>query len=174
LDVTMTRIAAALLAASLAAPSAQAAELRCPSSVSDIRVDGLQRISAGTVFSYLPIEKGDRDRTQAAPGSGARPVQDRVLQRRRTDRQGDILVVTVAERPAISKLTLVGNKDIKTEELMKGPADIGLAEGETFDRSTRPVTQELTRQYNNRGKYNVRSRPRSRRWTATASTSRSP
>jgi outer membrane protein insertion porin family len=65
-------------------------------------------------------------------------------------------VVTVVERPAINKLTLVGNKDIKTDDLMKGLADIGLAEGETFDRMNLDrVTQELTRQYNNRGKYNV-------------------
>src|SRR5690606_33303714 len=75
-------------------------------------------------------------------------------------RQGDILVVTVAERPAINKLTLTGNKDIKTEDLSRGLKDIGLAEGETFDRlALDRVTQELTRQYNNRGKYNVEITP---------------
>src|SRR5690606_7392441 len=75
-------------------------------------------------------------------------------------RQGDILVVTVTERPAINKLTLQGNKDIKTEDLTKGLNDIGLSEGETFDRMALDrVTQELTRQYNNRGKYNVQIEP---------------
>src|SRR3546814_9210456 len=75
-------------------------------------------------------------------------------------RQGDILVVNVVERPAINKLTVTGNKDIKSEELLKGLSDIGLSEGETFNRlSLDRVTQELTRQYNNRGKYNVEISP---------------
>nr|MDQ2702788.1 outer membrane protein assembly factor BamA [Pseudomonadota bacterium] len=69
-------------------------------------------------------------------------------------------VFTVVERPAINKLTLVGNKDIKSEDLLKGLADIGLAEGDTFNRmSLDKVVQELTRQYNNRGKYNVTIAP---------------
>ena len=76
------------------------------------------------------------------------------------DRQGNILVITVVERPAINKLTLAGNKDLKTEDLTKGLKDIGLAEGETFDRlHLDRVTQELNRQYNNRGKYNVEITP---------------
>src|SRR3546814_16321461 len=75
-------------------------------------------------------------------------------------RQGDILVVNVVERPAINKLTVTGNKDIKSEELLKGLSDIGLSEGETFNRlSLDRVTQELTRQYNNRGTYNVEISP---------------
>ena len=128
--------------------------------VSDIRIEGLQRISAGTVFTYLPIERGDSiDQSRAAEAIRAL-YKTGFFEDVRLDRQGDILVVTVVERPAINKLTLVGNKDIKTEDLTKGLADIGLAEGETFDRlSLDRVTQELTRQYNNRGKYNVRINP---------------
>ncbi len=124
--------------------------------VSDIRVDGLQRIAAGTVFTYLPIERGDTvDQTKIAEGIRAL-YKTGFFEDVRMDRQGSILVVTVVERPAINKLTLEGNKDIKTEDLEKGLKDIGLAEGETFDRlSLDRVTQELTRQYNNRGKYNV-------------------
>src|SRR3546814_9442868 len=58
-------------------------------------------------------------------------------------RQGDILVVNVVERPSINKLTLTGNKDIQTDELLKGLADIGLSEGETFNRlSLDRVTQD--------------------------------
>src|SRR5690606_6648932 len=69
-------------------------------------------------------------------------------------------VITVTERPAINKLTLTGNKDIKSEDLLRGLKDIGLSEGETFDRlALDRVTQELTRQYNNRGKYNVQITP---------------
>jgi outer membrane protein insertion porin family len=127
-----------------------------PFVVSDIRVDGLQRIGAGTVFTYLPVERGDTlDAARAAQAIRAL-YKTGFFEDVRLDRQGDILVVTVAERPAINKLTITGNKDIHTEDLMKGLKDIGLSEGETFDRhSLDQVTQELTRQYNNRGKYNV-------------------
>ena len=128
--------------------------------VSDIRIDGLQRISAGTVFTYLPIERGDTiDQSRAAEAIRAL-YKTGFFEDVRLDRQGNILVVTVTERPAINKLTLEGNKDIKTEDLQKGLKDIGLAEGDTFDRlSLDRVTQELTRQYNNRGKYNVEIEP---------------
>jgi outer membrane protein insertion porin family len=75
-------------------------------------------------------------------------------------RQGDILVVTVKERPSIAKLTLSGNKEIEEEDLLKGLREIGLAEGEVYNRlAIQRVTQELTRQYNNRGKYNVSITP---------------
>ncbi len=128
--------------------------------VSDIRVDGLQRISAGTVFTYLPIERGDTiDQTKTADAIRAL-YRTGFFDDVQLGRQGDILVVTVTERPAINKLTLKGNKDIKTEDLQKGLNDIGLTEGGTFDRhDLDEVTQELTRQYNNRGKYNVEVTP---------------
>ncbi len=161
----MTRIAAPrllslALASALAVAQPASAQQFDPFTVADIRVEGLQRITAGTVFSYLPVERGDlMDRNRAG-------IAIRALFRTgffndvRLERQGDILVITVEERPAINKITLVGNKDIKTDDLMRGLRDIGLAEGETFDRlNLERVTRELTRQYNNRGKYNVSIRP---------------
>ena len=128
--------------------------------VSDIRVDGLQRIGAGTLFTYLPVQRGDT-LDQAGAAEAIRTLYGTgFFEDVRLDREGSILVVTVVERPAINKLTLTGNKDIQTEDLMKGLADIGLAEGDTFDRlALDRVTQELTRQYNNRGKYNVEITP---------------
>jgi outer membrane protein insertion porin family len=129
--------------------------------VSDIRVDGLQRISAGTVFSYLPVEKGDLvDRSRSSEAIRAL-FRTGFFSDVSLERQGNILVVKVVERPAINTLTLTGNKDIQTEELLKGLKGIGLAEGETFNPlNLDRVTQELTRQYNNRGKYNVSIAPR--------------
>jgi outer membrane protein insertion porin family len=128
--------------------------------VSDIRVDGLQRISAGTVFTYLPIERGDTiDQSREAEAIRAL-YKTGFFEDVKLGRQGNILVVTVTERPSINKLTLEGNKDIKTEDLQKGLDSIGLTEGSTFDRhDLDQVTQELTRQYNNRGKYNVQVIP---------------
>ncbi|MBA2238986.1 MAG: outer membrane protein assembly factor BamA [Lysobacter sp.] len=131
-----------------------------PFTVSDIRIDGLQRISAGTVFTYLPVQRGDT-LDQARAGEAIRALyKTGFFEDVSLARQDGILVVTVTERPAINKLTLTGNKDIKTEDLLKGLADIGLSEGDTFDRlALDKVTQELTRQYNNRGKYNVEITP---------------
>ncbi len=174
-DVMMTRqptrrLLALALASALAAPAwAQTTDVggaAAPSFeqgsfvASDIRIDGLQRISAGTVLTYLPIERGDTV-TSTGVGDAIRALyKTGFFQDVRLDRQGDILVVTVVERPAINKLTVTGNKDIKTEQLMQGLKDIGLAEGDTFDRlSLDRVTQELVKQYNNRGKYNVEITP---------------
>ncbi|MDH5823402.1 outer membrane protein assembly factor BamA [Luteimonas sp. RD2P54] len=160
------RLLALALTAAIAAPAWAQTETAPPPSaaspasarftVADIRVDGLQRIGAGTVFTYLPIERGDEvDQTRV--GEAIRALyRTGFFEDVRIGRQGDILVVTVTERPAINRLTLTGNKDIQTEDLMKGLTEIGLAEGDTFDRlALDRVTQELTRQYNNRGKYNV-------------------
>ena len=128
--------------------------------VSDIRVDGLQRIGAGTVFTYLPVERGDTVNPTRISESVRALYRTGFFEDIQVARQGDILVFTVTERPAINRLTLTGNKDIKTEDLTRGLNDIGLSEGETFDRlDLDRVTQELVRQYNNRGKYNVRITP---------------
>ncbi|UNK49397.1 outer membrane protein assembly factor BamA [Lysobacter sp. S4-A87] len=128
--------------------------------VSDIRIDGLQRISAGTVFTYLPVERGDTMDSSRAGEAIRALYKTGFFEDVDVGRQGTILVVTVTERPAINKLTLTGNKDIKSEDLLKGLKEAGLAEGDTFDRlALDRVTQELTRQYNNRGKYNVEISP---------------
>ena len=153
----MKRIAALVLVASLCAQNAAAFDAFV---VSDIRLEGLTRIPAGTVFSALPIEKGDRIDSSRASAAVRALFKTGFFNDIELTRQGDILVVKLSERPAISKLEITGNKDLKTEDLMKGLRDIGLVEGETFDRlELDRLTQELTRQYNNRGKYNVSIKP---------------
>ncbi|HQW63854.1 MAG TPA: outer membrane protein assembly factor BamA [Pseudomonadota bacterium] len=153
----MTRFAALVLLAGLSLSATAAID---PFVVQDIRLDGLSRISAGTVYSYLPVEKGDTiDRAGAAEAIRAL-YKTGFFKDVQVSRQGDILVVTVVERPAIAKIGIDGNKDIKDEDLLKGLKEIGLAEGETFDRlELDRLTQELMRQYNNRGKYNVSIKP---------------
>lgn len=167
------RLLALALASAIAAPAgAQTAgqpPVAVPASVapsagsfvvSDIRIDGAQRISAGTVLTYLPIERGDTV-DSAKVGDAIRALyKTGFFEDVSLDRQGNILVVTVSERPAINKLTLSGNKDLKTEDLTSNLKQIGIAEGETFDRlSLDRVTQELKRAYNNRGKYNAEINP---------------
>jgi outer membrane protein insertion porin family len=149
------------LLALLLAGSAQAQSFE-PFVISDIRVDGLQRISAGTVFTYLPIERGDRvDRPRLHRRGDPRAVPDRLLQRRplSTARATSWWSPSPSARRSTS-ITLTGNKDIKTEDLLKGLSEHRPGRG----RDLRPlqldkVTQELTRQYNNRGKYNVSITP---------------
>ncbi|MHB8680248.1 MAG: outer membrane protein assembly factor BamA [Rudaea sp.] len=152
----MKRIAALVLLACLAAK----AHAFDPFVASDIRIDGLQRISAGTVFTYLPIEKGDQVTDDRAAQAIRALYKTGFFSDVSVSRQDNILVITVKERPAISKIQIKGNKDIKTDDLLKGLKDIGLSDGEPFDRlSLDRVTQELTRQYYNRGKYNVTVKP---------------
>jgi outer membrane protein insertion porin family len=158
------RILSLALAAALTGPAlAQSGAVQSvfePFTVSDIRVDGLQRISAGTVFSYLPVERGDMlDRSRSTEAIRAL-FKTGFFSDVKFDRQGDVLVVTVVERPAINTLKLEGNKELKTDDLMKGLKSIGLSEGETYNPlNLDRVTQELTRQYNNRGKYGVAITP---------------
>jgi outer membrane protein insertion porin family len=148
----MKRIAALILLASLSA-NVLAFE---PFVVSDIRIDGLTRIAQGTVLSYLTIEKGDTLTEERAQAAIRALYQTKFFSDIEIDRQGSIMVIKVTERPAIAKLSIRGNKDIKEDDLRKGLKEIGLAEGETFDRlSLDRVQQELIRQYYNRGKYNV-------------------
>ncbi len=154
------RLLALALSAALAfAPGAKAQNFE-PFRVQDIRIDGLQRIAPGTVYTYLSIEKGDTVDRAAAANAIHALFKTGFFNDVEIERQGDILVVKVTERPAINKLTIIGNKEIKTEDLEKGLKQIGLAEGDTFDRlSLDRVTQELNRQYDDRGKYNVSITP---------------
>ncbi|WP_376695865.1 outer membrane protein assembly factor BamA [Wenzhouxiangella sp. EGI_FJ10305] len=124
--------------------------------IDDIRVDGLQRLSEGNVFSYVPIEVGDR----MTPSLGRSTIRDLwetgFFNDVRLSREGNLLVVTVEERPAISSVNIVGNRQIKTEDLMPALAGIGIAEGEIFNQlELDRVRQELIQQYYSRGYYAV-------------------
>jgi outer membrane protein insertion porin family len=125
--------------------------------VSNIQLEGLQRISEGTVYNYLPVNIGDRV-TSARIREAVRSLYNtgffRDVQMRR---DGNTLVVLVVERPAIESFEITGNKDIKTEDLQKALRNVGLATGKTFDRSVlEEVKNYLTDQYFSRGKYAVR------------------
>jgi outer membrane protein insertion porin family len=125
--------------------------------VGDIRVEGLQRISEGTVFNYLPVNIGDKLDGQRV-GEAMRALYATGFFRDvELRRDGNTLLVVVVERPSIAKFELKGNKDIKTEDLQKSLRNVGLAQGKIFDRSVLDeVKQYLTDQYFSRGKYAVR------------------
>jgi len=124
--------------------------------VRDMRVEGLQRISEGTVFNYLPINVGDTV-DQIRVQEAIRALYDQALfDDIEMRREEDILIIVVKERPSIENFTIDGNKDIKTEDLMESLRGVGLSRGRTFDRSVLDnVQQFLKEQYYDRGKYAV-------------------
>jgi outer membrane protein insertion porin family len=125
--------------------------------VKDIRIEGLERISPGTVFNYLPIRVGDEfDASRSAEAVRAL-FKTGFFRDVRLEREGDVLVVIVSERETIAEITVTGNKDIGTEDLLEGLKKIGFAQGGVFDRSLLDkVEQELRRQYFSQGKYGVK------------------
>ncbi|MEX1667464.1 outer membrane protein assembly factor BamA [Zhongshania guokunii] len=124
--------------------------------VSDIRVEGLQRISSETVFSALPISVGDRLDPRALANASRALFNTGNFDDIQIGIDGDVLVVRVVERPAISAINLEGNKALATEALMDGLKNAGLAEGQVFKRSTlETMGMELTRQYVSQGRYDA-------------------
>jgi len=125
--------------------------------VEDIRVEGIQRISAGTVFTYLPVKVGE-EFSEAQYADTIRAVyKSGYFKDIRLERQGNILIVSVQERPAIASITFTGNKEFDNDELKIALKDIGLAEGLVYNKSILDkVEQELRRQYFSHGKYSVK------------------
>lgn len=124
--------------------------------VKDMRVEGLQRISEGTVFNYLPVNIGDTV-DSGRIGEAIRALYGQNLfENIEMRRDGETLVIVVKERPSIESFEIDGNKDIKTEDLMESLRGVGLARGRTFDRSVLDnVEMFLREQYYDRGKYGV-------------------
>ena len=147
------KFAAVLPAFLLAVPAVLAQTESAEFTVGDIRIEGLQRITEGTVYNYLPVNIGDRldnrrvdEALRALYATGFfRDVEIR--------RDGGTLVVAVLERPSIESFTITGNKDIKTEDLERSLRSAGLAKGKVFNQSTLDeVDRFLTDQYYSRGK----------------------
>jgi outer membrane protein insertion porin family len=125
--------------------------------VDDIRVEGLQRITAGTVFNYLPVQPGDSISDANTPELIRALFKTGFFKDVRLERDGDVLIVVVSERPAISEINFSGNKSIEEEVLREGLKDAGLSEGRTFNRSVlEGIERELERQFFNAGKYAVK------------------
>ena len=125
--------------------------------VRDIRLEGLQRITAGTVFNYLPISVGDTVDSTRTAGALRALFGTGFFRDVRLERDGDTLVVTVIERPSIGSIEFSGNEDLKTEDLLSALEHSGFAQGRVFNRSTfDQVKQELHRTYFAAGKYGAR------------------
>ena len=137
--------------------------------ISDIRINGLQRVSAASVFGALPLNVGEEVDDQSLVESTRALFKTGFFQDIQLGRDGDVLVITVVERPSVASIDIEGNKAISTDDLMKGLKQSGLAEGEVFQRATlEGVRNELQRQYVAQGRYSatvdteVISQPRNR------------
>ena len=127
-----------------------------PFIVKDIRLEGLQRISVGAVFNYLPVKVGDEIDDDLSAKAIRALYKTGFFKDVRLEQDDDTLVVFVAERPAISDITFSGNDQITSDQLTESLKQIGLSKGKVLDRSVLDkVKLELQRQYYSLGKYGV-------------------
>lgn len=143
----------AALVAALYVSTSWAAE---PFVVKDIRVEGIQRTEAGTVFSYLPVKVGDTLDDEKAAAAIKALYATGFFKDVRLESEKGVLVVVLEERPAIAQIDISGVKEFDKDQLKDGLKQVGLAESRIFDRSLLDkAEQELKRQYISRGKYAV-------------------
>lgn len=125
--------------------------------IKDIRVEGLQRISAGTIFNYMPVTVGQTIEEGQTAGVIRALYKTGFFKDVRLEREGDVLVIYVRERPAVASIAFSGNDSMETEVLLEALKDIGLAEGRVFNRSLLDkIERELRRQYFSQGKYGIK------------------
>ena len=147
-----TLVGAAVLA--ICSGSAMAAESFV---VKDIRVEGIQRTEAGTVFSYLPVRVGETFSEDKSVATIKALYATGIFKDVKLERDGNVLVVIVEERPAIAKVDFKGTHEFEKDMLVKALKDIGVGEAKTFDKaSVDRAEQELKRQYLSRGLYGVK------------------
>lgn len=122
--------------------------------IEDIRLEGLQRITPGTVFTYLPMKVGDSYDENKSTEAIRALFKTEFFDDVKLQRDGNVLVFSFKERPAIGSISVLGNDDIKTEDLLDSLKQVGFAEGRVFVQSELDqVEKELRRQYFSLGKY---------------------
>lgn len=127
-----------------------------PFTVSDIRVNGLQRVSAGSVFGALPLNVGETVDERRLADATRSLFKTGFFEDIQLSRDGDVLIINILERPSISSVEIEGNKAISKDDLLKGLKQSGLSEGEIFQQATLDgVRDELQRQYVAQGRYSA-------------------
>ncbi|TFH88752.1 outer membrane protein assembly factor BamA [Billgrantia azerbaijanica] len=128
-----------------------------PFEVSDIRVEGLQRVSAASVFNAFPISARDRVDDRELAEAARRLFETGLFEDIRLAREGDVLIIQVEERPTITRLDISGNRQLEDEQLRQGLRDAGLAEGQVLQLSTLDeIERELEGVYQAQGRYSAR------------------
>lgn len=147
----LTALAAAMLAA-----SAHAA----PFVIKDIRIEGLQRVSSGSVFSYLPLQPGQRFDVAEGQAAISALYASELFSDIRLRQDGNDLVIIVEEFPVIAEINVNGNREIRNDDLRSAMSGLGLVEGQSFNPAKlNALTAELTNQYQSRSKYAVEIKP---------------
>jgi len=147
----LRHLLAALLCLITLSPALVVAEIF---EVEDVRIDGLQRVSAGTVFAALPVNAGDLVGDESLRAAVRTLFRTGYFDDIKMAREGNVLIVIVKERPAVAEINLDGNKSIEDEQLLGALRDAGLAEGQIFRETVlEGMGQELRRQYVSQGRY---------------------
>ena len=125
--------------------------------VNDIRISGLQRVSAGSVFNVMPIAVGDTVDVYDLQTTAKTIFKTGQFDDIQLGREGNTLIISLVERPSIASIELDGNKALKTEDLLRGLDDAGLSQGQVFKRSiVNSLALEIQRQYVSQGRYGAR------------------
>ncbi|MBS0309006.1 MAG: outer membrane protein assembly factor BamA [Proteobacteria bacterium] len=128
-----------------------------PFVVKDIRVEGVQRTEAGTIFGYLPVRVGETFDDDKAASAIKALYATGFFKDVRIEAEGNVLVVFVEERPAIASIDFSGMKEFDKEGVTKALKEVGLAESRIYDKSlVERAEQELKRQYLSRGLYGAK------------------
>jgi len=128
-----------------------------PFVVRDIRVEGVQRTEAGTVFTYLPIKVGERIDDEKAAAAIKALYATGFYSDVRLESDGDVLIVFVQERPAIAQIDIEGAKEFTKDNLKDGLKQAGISESKIYDKSLLDrAEKELKRQYTSRGYYGAK------------------
>lgn len=128
-----------------------------PFVVQDIQVVGLQRISLGTTFNYLPLSVGEQVTDRKVSNVVRELYKTGFFEDVGVSRDGNVLVIHVEERASIANIEITGNKELKTENLEEALRRVGLTEGRIFNRTLlQQIEQELHREYFNLGRYGVK------------------
>ena len=142
---------AALLLAAASSAKAQSFD------VSDIRVEGLQRVSAASVFNAFPVNASDTVDERTLADAARRLFETGLFDDVSLAREGDVLVIQVVERPTIARLNIEGNEQIADADLRRGLKEAGLSEGQVLQLSTlEEIQRELESVYQAQGRYSSR------------------
>ncbi|EFP64863.1 outer membrane protein assembly factor BamA [Ralstonia pickettii] len=148
------RFPLSVLAASVLTVTAGQAHAVEPFVVKDIRVEGVQRVEPGTVFGYLPVKVGETFTDEKGAESIRALYNTGFFKDVQIRSEGNVLVVRVEERPAISQLEFIGFKEFDKEALRRTLRGVGVAEARYYDKSLIDrAEQEIKRQYVFRGYY---------------------
>ena len=125
-----------------------------PFQVRDIRVEGLQRVEAGTIFASIPVRVGDTYNDEKGSSAIRSLFALGLFKDVRVEVNGDVLIIIVEERPTVADVEFVGAKEFDKDVLKKALRDVGLTDGRPFDKAlVDRAEQELKRQYINRSLY---------------------